>query len=125
MMKDTKGAPMSTFAILIFSSDPSGASEPSEQVQQAHQDHADEVIRSGAMVAAFALQEAGEGVVIRDGLTTDGPFPESKEVVAGFYVVEAVDRDAAVEIGRKNPAAQGSGRIEVRAVSGALLPGGK
>jgi hypothetical protein len=114
---------MSQYAIVIYSPDRSGESESSGEVRKAHQQHADDLIGSGQMVAAFSLEGADSAVVIQDGLITDGPFAESKEVIGGFYVVEASDRDAAVRIARGNPAAQGGGRIEVRPVGGAYLPG--
>jgi|SRR5271157_1263684 len=56
-------------------------------------------------------------VRVRDGkrLTTDGPFAETKEQLAGYYLVEASDLDAAVAIGAKIPGAR-FGSIEVRPV---------
>lgn len=44
---------------------------------------------------------------------TDGPYSEVKEVVGGFYVIEAADYDAAVEVARGCPHVE-YGRIEVR-----------
>src|SRR5580704_19785479 len=56
-------------------------------------------------------------VRVRDGkqLTTDGPFGETKEQLAGSYLVEAKDRDEAVAIGAKIPGAR-SESIEVRPI---------
>jgi len=52
---------------------------------------------------------------------TDGPFIDADEVVAGFYVIEAADLDAAVEIARRNPITQQGGGVEVRPVEGAFI----
>jgi hypothetical protein len=49
-------------------------------------------------------------------LTTDGPFPETKEALGGFYLLEADDLDAALEIAARIPAARMGGAIEVRPV---------
>ncbi len=50
-------------------------------------------------------------------MTTDGPFAESKEVLAGFYLLEAADLDAAVGLAAQIPAAwDGEGAVEVRPV---------
>ena len=49
-------------------------------------------------------------------LVTDGPFIDSKEVVAGFYVIEAPDLDAALAIVKRNPALPMGARLEVRPV---------
>jgi hypothetical protein len=47
-------------------------------------------------------------------LTTDGPFPESREVLGGYYLLEADDLDTAIEIAARIPAARLGGAIEVR-----------
>jgi hypothetical protein len=47
-------------------------------------------------------------------LTTDGPFAETKEVFAGYYVFELNDLDAAIELAARVPAARLGGSVEVR-----------
>jgi hypothetical protein len=47
-------------------------------------------------------------------LTTDGPFAETKEYLGGYYLVEADDLDAAIEIAARIPAARMGGGVEVR-----------
>jgi hypothetical protein len=56
-------------------------------------------------------------VRVRDGevLTSDGPFAETKEQVAGFYLVECKDLDEAIDVASKIPTAQ-HGSIEVRPI---------
>ncbi len=55
-------------------------------------------------------------VRVQDGrtLTTDGPFPETKEALGGYYLYEADDLDAAIELAARIPAARMGGAIEVR-----------
>jgi hypothetical protein len=55
-------------------------------------------------------------VRVQDGstLTTDGPFAETKEVLGGFYLFEAGDLDAAIELASRVPAARRGGAVEVR-----------
>jgi hypothetical protein len=50
-------------------------------------------------------------------LTTDGPFAATKEALGGWFVVEADDLDAALEIAAGVPAARLGGGIEIRPVS--------
>jgi hypothetical protein len=73
----------------------------------------------GILVAAEALQpvQTGKTVRVRQGkpLVMDGPFTETKELLAGFYLIEAPDIDAAVAIAAKIPPAR-EGSIEVRPV---------
>jgi hypothetical protein len=49
-------------------------------------------------------------------LTTDGPFTETKEALGGYYLLEAEDLDAAIELAARIPAARLGGAIEVRPV---------
>jgi hypothetical protein len=49
-------------------------------------------------------------------VTTDGPFADTKEVLGGYYVVEADDLDAALAIAARIPAARLGGSVEVRPV---------
>ena len=54
-------------------------------------------------------------VRVRDGevLTSDGPFAETKEQIAGFDIIECEDLDEAIEVASKHPVAK-YGAIEVR-----------
>jgi hypothetical protein len=49
-----------------------------------------------------------------DNLITDGPFAETKEVFGGYYILEADNVDAALEIARRIPAVRLGGAVEVR-----------
>jgi hypothetical protein len=57
-------------------------------------------------------------VRVNDGqtLTTDGPFAETKEVFAGYYVFELDNLDAAIEMASRVPAARLGGSVEVRPI---------
>ena len=57
-------------------------------------------------------------VRVQDGrtLTTDGPFAETKEAIGGYFVFEADDLDAAIEVAARIPSASMGGGIEVRPV---------
>ena len=75
--------------------------------------------QSGLLVAAEALQpvETATTVRVRNGKVaiTDGPFAETKEQLAGFYLVEARDLNEALQIAAKIPPAR-EGSVEVRPV---------
>jgi hypothetical protein len=74
---------------------------------------------SGRMLAAEPLHpvETATTVRVRNGQTvlTDGPFAETKEMLAGFYLLDAQDLNEAVRIAAKIPPAK-NGSIEVRPV---------
>ncbi len=62
--------------------------------------------------------ETATTVRVQDGktLTTDGPFVETKEALGGYYLFEADDLDAAIEMAARIPAARLGGAVEVRPV---------
>jgi hypothetical protein len=66
----------------------------------------------------LGLPEHATTVKVDDGrvLTTDGPFVSVKEAIGGFFVLEADDLDAAIEVASRIPAARLGGAIEIRPV---------
>jgi len=75
--------------------------------------------KSGLLVAAEALQpiETATTVRVRNGAlsVTDGPFAETKEHLAGFYLIDARDLNDAIQVASKIPPAR-EGSVEVRPV---------
>lgn len=66
-------------------------------------------------MAGYALQPSTTATSVRGGdLVTDGPFIEAKEVVAGFFILEAPDLDVALKIAKLNPVHLDGGGVEVR-----------
>jgi hypothetical protein len=72
---------------------------------------ADEALADVSSTKRVRVDEAGRA------LTTDGPFAEAKEHLAGFYLLDVVSEERAVEIAAKVPEAA-LGLVEVRAVRG-------
>ena len=75
--------------------------------------------KSGVLIAAEALQpvDTAATVRVRNGKAsiTDGPFAETKEQLAGFYLIEARDLNEAIQVASKIPPAR-EGSIEVRPI---------
>ena len=75
--------------------------------------------KSGHHIAAEALQpvHTATTVRVRNGQVsvTDGPFAETKEQLAGFYLIDATDLNEAIQLASKIPPAR-EGSIEVRPV---------
>jgi hypothetical protein len=91
------------------------------------------LIESGELVEAQALTEPQLAkVVVHDGVgapvVTDGPFPEGKELLAGYRIVDVESLERAIEIAADASAAPGPGNkpikqpIEVRELMGAPMP---
>jgi hypothetical protein len=105
---------MAQYAILIYAHDSAHAPDATPDDLETCDRHADELTASGAMLAAYALTPREMATSIRADAITDGPFLDSKEVVAGFYVIEAPDLDAALAIAGRNPVVRDGGGVEVR-----------
>ena len=85
-----------------------------------HLNLTEELAESGELVVSEGLADLAlaKRVAVRDGrtLTSDGPFAEVKEHLAGFYLVECESYERAVEIAARTPDASYSGAVEVRPV---------
>ena len=83
------------------------------------QDCGDAFRQSGVLLAAEALEKVATAatVRVRNGRMTvvDGPFAETKEQLAGFYLLDARDLNEAIQMAAKIPPAR-EGSIEVRPV---------
>ncbi|MFC7595266.1 YciI family protein [Terrabacter sp. GCM10028922] len=113
---------MAQYAILIYSKAHVDEAEVVPGAREAHDRHFEDMVSSGALVAAFALQPAVDTATsVRGDVVTDGPFVDAKEVIAGFAIIEAPHLDAALTIARANPATQQDGGVEVRPVEGGFI----
>lgn len=78
-----------------------------------------ELDRKGQYILASPLQPSSTAtsVRVRDGklLVTDGPFAETREVLGGFYLIEADNLDQAIAAAKRHPGAR-LGTVEVRPV---------
>ena len=73
--------------------------------------HDDALRATGQLVLQAALGTPAEARVVKPRLPrsqrfTDGPFTEAKEVVGGFFIIEAADMDDAVRVASLHPAGQ-------------------
>jgi hypothetical protein len=79
----------------------------------------EELAASGELIATEALADASQAkrVTVQEGqaITSDGPFAEVKEQLAGFYLVDAESMDRAVAIAARIPEAD-MGLVEVRPI---------
>jgi hypothetical protein len=77
-----------------------------------------EVSRLDGFVATAQLQPVETATTVRvdqgQTLLTDGPFADTKEVFAGYFIFEADSLDGAIEIAKRIPAARVGGAVEVR-----------
>lgn len=114
---------MVQYAVLIYAAESDRDPEAAPAVRDEHDRHADQLAASGSMLLAYALTPRESATSIRSTGITDGPFVEAKEIVVGFYVLEAPDLDAALAIAGANPAVAAGGGVEVRPVDSGGVTG--
>lgn len=110
---------MAQYLILLYEDEAAYATATPEvwaEVLQAHGEFARRVPELGATVlGGSALQPTTTATSVRGGgEVTDGPFVETKEALAGYYLVEAPDLDVALAVAELTPARFGG--VEVRPV---------
>jgi hypothetical protein len=92
----------------------------SEEEQKAVYADYQAINQTPGVTPGFELESAETATTVRvengETLTTDGPFVAVKEALAGFFVFEADDLDAAIELAARVPAARMGGAVEVRPV---------
>ena len=95
---------------------------PSEDLLAAMRRYNEELAKAGVLLAAEGLHTSSRGARVRfteGGRTVvEGPFTEAKELVAGFWLIQAKSRDEAVEWARRcpNPTPGSEREIEIRQV---------
>lgn len=109
---------MPQYAVMIFEREtPGGVSDIPDEVMAAHMALPGRVTEAGgSILAGLALEQTGTATTIRGGLVTDGPFIESKEALAGLFVLEARDLDHALALASMTPIMDGG--VEVRPLIG-------
>jgi hypothetical protein len=111
------------YMMLIYSTEDEAATpEDMRAVAAAHKAVMDETRQRDIFRAADPLQPSATATTVRvqDGkaLVTDGPFAETKEQLAGYYILECQDLDEALAWAAKIPTAcaGGAGCVEIRPV---------
>jgi hypothetical protein len=111
---------MTQYMILIYEDEAQYATATPEVMGSIMEEHnafpAQVEEHGGKILGGAALQSTGTATSLRAAGTevTDGPFVETKEVLGGYYLVDAPDLDAALAIGKACPARFGG--VEVRPV---------
>lgn len=106
---------MAQYAVLIY--ERVAPEDLPPEVMEAHARLPGRIAEQGGReVAGMALEPSETATSIRGGLVTDGPFIETKEVLAGVFVIEARDLDHALALAKMTPVVDGG--VEVRPLLG-------
>jgi hypothetical protein len=112
------------FMILVRSSRESEAGvTPGEHIFAAMARYNDELARAGVLLAVEGLHPSSKGARVRISgarrTVVDGPFAETKELIAGFWLIQVKSRDEAIEWVNRCPAPfDGESELELRQVFG-------
>jgi hypothetical protein len=92
---------------------------PSKELVTAMRKFNDDMRKAGALLAAEGLHPTSKGTRLRvlggKPVITDGPFAEAKEVIAGFWIIQAKSKEEAIEWAKRCPLPE-NGLIEIRQV---------
>ncbi|SDB16122.1 YciI family protein [Bauldia litoralis] len=108
------------FMVIVKATKASEAGEmPSEEMLAAMARYNEELVKAGVMLDGTGLKPTSEGARIRftgDTRTViDGPFAESKELIAGYWIFQTKSKEEAIEWARRCPNPYGEdGEIEIR-----------
>ena len=112
--------------LMMIKGDPKPGQLPSEELLAAMGRYNDELAKAGVLLDLSGLHPSAEGaarVKFSGGKRTviDGPFTESKELVAGYWIIQAKSLEEAIEWAKRVPFEAGGeygqeGEIEVRQV---------
>jgi hypothetical protein len=111
------------FMIIVKASKDSEAGKmPSEELLAAMGKYNEELVKAGIMLAGEGLHPSRKGARVRFSgdkrIVTDGPFAETKELVAGFWIWQVKSKEEAIEWVKRcpNPMPGSEAEIEIRQV---------
>ncbi len=122
------------FMLIVKASKNSEAgSLPSSELMEAMTKYNEELVKAGVRVMAKGLHPSSSGIRLsypkpgEKPVVTDGPFTDSKELIAGFILIDVKSKEEAIEWAMRMPDPQGhgEGQIELRQVFEAPEPTNK
>src|SRR5437764_15123661 len=110
------------YMLLIYTKETESSPEEMRQAAAAHGEIMAETARRGILRGAEPLEASATATTVRvqngKGVMTDGPFAETKEQLAGYYILDCADLDEALEWAAKVATSCGGGEVcvEVRPI---------
>jgi hypothetical protein len=108
---------MKVMMIVKASKDSEAGVMPSEELLSAMGRYNEELMKAGVLLDGAGLQPSSKGARIRfsKGKRTviDGPFTETKELIAGYWIIQVKSREEAIEWARRAPAPHESQDCEI------------
>jgi hypothetical protein len=112
---------MKFMMIVKASKDSEAGIMPSEELLSAMGKYNEELLKAGVLLDGAGLQASSKGARIKFSgskrTVIDGPFAETKELIAGYWIIQVKSREEAIEWAKRVPAPHGEGQegeIEIR-----------
>jgi hypothetical protein len=115
-----KGERAMRFMVIVKASKESEAGIlPDEKILTAMGKYNEELMKAGVLLAGEGLHASSKGARVKfsgkDRIVTDGPFPETKELIAGFWLWKVSSKEEAIEWLKRAPF-DGGTEVEIRQV---------
>lgn len=92
------------------------SSKEMQQLVDAHMKWADSLAAAGHLISGDGLQEKSVLISGKDCIIKDGPHLESKEIIGGYYLLQADDLKTAVQLAKECPTHLYGGTTEIRQI---------
>ena len=111
---------MRFMVMAITTKESEGGPPPKPEAFTAMQKYNEELVKAGVLLAAEGLSPSSQGLRVKfsgdERIVMDGPFTESKELVAGFTILQVKSKEEAIEWVKRAPnvSPNGEGLVEIR-----------
>src|SRR5262245_43632734 len=121
MQTPRRRIPMKLVILVKATNDSEAGKLPSQELLAAMGKFNEELVKAGVMLAGEGLQPSSKGARVKFSgakrMVTDGPFTETKELIAGFWIWEVASLDEAIDWVKRCPNPhEGESEIEIRQV---------
>ncbi|MCB0745158.1 MAG: hypothetical protein KDC67_14715 [Ignavibacteriae bacterium] len=87
-----------------------------EQLANAHMAYAEKLSKSGHFISGDGLRENGLLISGKEAVVKDGPYIESKEIIGGYYLLQADSLETIVKLAKECPCHIWGGTTEIRQI---------
>lgn len=111
---------MRFMVMAVMTKEAEAAPPPPPEAFVAMQNYNEELVKAGVLLAAEGLTASSKGTRVEfsgdERIVTDGPFAESKEIIAGFSIIQVKSKEEAIEWVKRAPnvSSTGKGLVEIR-----------
>jgi hypothetical protein len=87
-----------------------------EELANAHMQWANQLAEAGHLIAGDGLKETSVYITGKESVVKDGPYLETKEIIGGYYLLQADDLQEVIGLAKQCPTHQYGGTTEIRPI---------